>query len=88
MLLMLLFSFPDSANLGALLSNKKSYKRIPSPYYSIRAIQIFKLIQVVNYKHVKGESGFKVWRYLLRRDDPAPAPWTKEGKQIAKEKVF
>jgi len=46
------------------------------------------LYKVVNYKHVKGESGFKVWRYLLRRDDPAPAPWTKEGKQIAKEKGF
>lgn len=27
-----------------------------------------------------GKSGFRVWRYLLRRDDPAAAPWTKEGK--------
>ena len=29
-----------------------------------------------------------MWRYLLRRDDPAPAPWTKEGKQIAKDRTL
>lgn len=28
-----------------------------------------------------GKSGFRVWRYVLRRDDPVPAPWTKEGKE-------
>lgn len=22
-----------------------------------------------------------MWRYLLRRDDPSPAPWTKEGRE-------
>ncbi|KAJ3122037.1 hypothetical protein HK098_003167 [Nowakowskiella sp. JEL0407] len=32
----------------------------------------------------KGDSGFKVWRYLLRRDDPTPAPWTDEGKALIK----
>jgi len=37
-------------------------------------------LQVVKYWSEKGKSGFLVWRYLLRRDDPAPAPWTKEGK--------
>ena len=26
-----------------------------------------------------------MWRYLLRRDDPAPAPWTKEGKKKIEE---
>merc|ERR1712029_1173604 len=26
-----------------------------------------------------------VWRYLLRRDDEAPAPWTKEGKKRIEE---
>ena len=37
--------------------------------------------QIVKYWPEKGKSGFLVWRYLFRRDDPAPAPWTKEGKK-------
>jgi len=41
--------------------------------------------KVVKYWPEKGKSGFRVWRYLLRRDDPAPAPWTEEGKQIIAE---
>ncbi|XP_022257467.1 E3 ubiquitin-protein ligase UHRF1-like, partial [Limulus polyphemus] len=40
---------------------------------------------VVKYWAEKGKSGFLVWRYLLRRDDPAPAPWTKAGKLRIKE---
>merc|ERR1712012_781440 len=32
-----------------------------------------------------GQAGFLVWRYLLRRDDEAPAPWTKEGKKRIEE---
>lgn len=36
--------------------------------------------QVVKYWPEKGKSGFLVWRYLLRRDDTEPEPWTKEGK--------
>ncbi|KAK3914118.1 E3 ubiquitin-protein ligase UHRF1 [Frankliniella fusca] len=39
------------------------------------------IYKLVKYYPQKGESGFKVWRYLFRRDDPAPAPWTKEGKK-------
>ncbi|KAK9503887.1 hypothetical protein O3M35_010353 [Rhynocoris fuscipes] len=38
------------------------------------------LYKVVKYYPEKGKSGFLVWRYLLRRDDPSPAPWTEEGK--------
>ena len=34
-------------------------------------------LQVVKYWKAKGQSGFFVWRYLLRRDDPEPAPWNK-----------
>jgi hypothetical protein len=34
-------------------------------------------LQVVKYWKAKGQSGFYVWRYLLRRDDPEPAPWHK-----------
>lgn len=26
-----------------------------------------------------------MWRYLLRRDDEEPAPWTKEGKDRMKK---
>ena len=43
------------------------------------------LYKVVKYWPAKGKSGFKVWRYLLRRDDPTPAPWTEEGKQRMEE---
>ncbi|XP_066159240.1 E3 ubiquitin-protein ligase UHRF1-like [Euwallacea fornicatus] len=39
------------------------------------------LYKVVKYYPEKGKSGHLVWRYLLRRDDPAPAPWEKGGKQ-------
>lgn len=35
--------------------------------------------QVVKYWPEKGKCGFLVWRYLLRRDDLEPAPWTPEG---------
>lgn len=38
------------------------------------------IYKVVKYYPEKGKSGFIVWRYLLKRDDPTPAPWTKEGK--------
>lgn len=40
------------------------------------------IYKVVKYYPATGKSGFCVWRYLLRRDDPSPAPWTKEGKNI------
>lgn len=39
------------------------------------------IYKVVKYFPQKGKSGFSVWRYLLRRDDPTPAPWTDEGKK-------
>ncbi|VVC41491.1 Zinc finger, PHD-type,Zinc finger, RING-type,Zinc finger, FYVE/PHD-type,Ubiquitin-related [Cinara cedri] len=38
------------------------------------------LYKVVKYYPQTGASGFIVWRYVLRRDDPIPAPWTKQGK--------
>lgn len=43
------------------------------------------IYKVVKYWPEKGKSGFRVWRYLIRRDDPAPAPWTKEGKKLMQE---
>lgn len=27
------------------------------------------------------DDGFRLWRYVLRRDDPLPPPWTPEGKK-------
>lgn len=39
------------------------------------------LYKVVRYYPEKGKSGFIVWRYVLLRDDPIPAPWTDEGKK-------
>jgi len=42
-------------------------------------------LQVVKYWPEKGKSGFNVWRYLLRRDDPSPAPWTNAGKRRVEE---
>ncbi|XP_015764928.1 PREDICTED: E3 ubiquitin-protein ligase UHRF1-like [Acropora digitifera] len=43
------------------------------------------IYKVVKYWPEKGKSGFIVWRYLLRRDDETPAPWTKEGKRLITE---
>jgi len=38
------------------------------------------IYKVVKYYPDVGKSGFRIWKYLLRRDDSSPAPWTKEGK--------
>uniref|UniRef100_A0A8C4NFK1 E3 ubiquitin-protein ligase UHRF n=1 Tax=Eptatretus burgeri TaxID=7764 RepID=A0A8C4NFK1_EPTBU len=40
------------------------------------------LYKVVKYWPEKGKSGFLVWRYMLRRGDLEPAPWTREGKEL------
>ncbi|KAI4459404.1 e3 ubiquitin-protein ligase uhrf-related [Holotrichia oblita] len=39
------------------------------------------IYKVVKYYPEKGKSGFTVWRYLLRRDDPTPAPWQKDHEE-------
>ncbi|XP_070564382.1 E3 ubiquitin-protein ligase UHRF1-like [Ptychodera flava] len=43
------------------------------------------IYKIVKYWPEKGKSGFLVWRYMLRRDDPNPAPWTTAGKKKIKE---
>ena len=43
------------------------------------------IYKVVKYWPEKGKSGFIVWRYLFRRDDTEPAPWTNKGKKRIKE---
>ncbi|KAG8130571.1 putative Hp isoform 2 protein [Naja naja] len=40
---------------------------------------------VVKYWPEIGKCGFLVWRYLLRRDDAEPAPWTTEGIERSKK---
>lgn len=39
------------------------------------------IYKVVKYYPETGKSGFRVWKYLLRRDDPSPAPWDPLAKQ-------
>ncbi|KAF7663568.1 hypothetical protein LDENG_00206770 [Lucifuga dentata] len=43
------------------------------------------IFKVVKYWPEKGKSGFLVWRYMLKRDDDEPAPWTKDGKERIKK---
>ncbi|KAL4236714.1 ubiquitin-like with PHD and RING finger domains 2 [Mactra antiquata] len=43
------------------------------------------IYKIVKYWPQKGQSGFLVWRYLMQRDDPTPAPWTKAGQKRTKE---
>ncbi|XP_018371936.1 PREDICTED: E3 ubiquitin-protein ligase UHRF1-like [Trachymyrmex cornetzi] len=38
------------------------------------------LYKVVKY-YPDTSNNFLIWKYVLRRDDPTPAPWTKEGKK-------
>ncbi len=44
-----------------------------------------RVYQVVKYWPEKGKSGFLVWRYLLKRNDDEPAPWTRDGKERMKK---
>eukprot|EP00088_Acartia_fossae_P020781 TRINITY_DN2230_c0_g1_i1.p1 TRINITY_DN2230_c0_g1~~TRINITY_DN2230_c0_g1_i1.p1 ORF type:complete len:698 (+),score=216.45 TRINITY_DN2230_c0_g1_i1:39-2132(+) len=46
------------------------------------------IYKVKRYWQDKGESGFKVWRYELIRDDPSPAPWTEEGMAIIEREGY
>ncbi|KAL4717783.1 hypothetical protein ACJJTC_000932 [Scirpophaga incertulas] len=78
----------DGADAGDNWQNGKpvrvvrSYKMLKhfpkyAPKEGIRYDGIYK---VVKYYPEKGLSGFRVWKYLLRRDDPSPAPWEEGAK--------
>ncbi|XP_020780823.1 E3 ubiquitin-protein ligase UHRF2 isoform X1 [Boleophthalmus pectinirostris] len=43
------------------------------------------IYKVVKYWPEVGKCGYLVWRYLLRRDDQEPAPWTPEGLERTKK---
>ncbi|KAI1292328.1 E3 ubiquitin-protein ligase UHRF1 [Halotydeus destructor] len=52
-----------------------------SPYLPKGGVRYDGIYKVVKYWPQKSDAtGLRVWRYLLRRDDPAHPPWTKEGK--------
>ncbi|VVC46501.1 Zinc finger, PHD-type,Zinc finger, RING-type,Zinc finger, FYVE/PHD-type,Zinc finger, PHD-type, partial [Cinara cedri] len=55
-------------------SNSKHSKYAPKLGYRYDG-----LYKVYSYFPVRGLSGYIVWRYVLKRDDPAPAPWTQES---------
>lgn len=66
---------------------KVSCEHLPCPHACVPEIPVphclpatLSFPQVVKYWPEKGKSGFLVWRYLLRRDDTEPGPWTREGK--------
>ncbi|XP_065574297.1 E3 ubiquitin-protein ligase UHRF1-like [Artemia franciscana] len=59
----------------------RSYKaKKHSPYAPDEGVRYDGIYKVVKYWPERGHAGFIVWRYLMRRDDPSPAPWTIEGK--------
>ncbi|KAG9354154.1 hypothetical protein JZ751_012278 [Albula glossodonta] len=60
------------------------YKVGPLPL-SGRGLEGQALGLVVKYWPEIGKCGFLVWRYLLRRDDLEPAPWTPEGAERTKK---
>lgn len=50
-----------------------------SKYAPVDGYRYDGIYKVVKYYPETGKSGFKVWKYSLRRDDPSPAPWTKDA---------
>ena len=58
----------------------RSYKE-KSEYAPVEGFRYDGLYKIVKYFPKTGKSGFKVWQFLLRRDDLTPAPWTPEGKK-------
>lgn len=51
-----------------------------SPFLPKIGIRYDGIYKVVKYWSERNDIGLIVWRFLLRRDDPAPAPWTRDGR--------
>ncbi|KAJ2142136.1 hypothetical protein IW142_004479 [Coemansia sp. RSA 564] len=68
----------------------RSYKvaKLHPEYAPAEGVRYDGLYRIVKYWKEKGVSGFYVWRYLFRRDDPEPAPWTDEGKAFIEKMGF
>ncbi|KAF5294856.1 hypothetical protein FQA39_LY00340 [Lamprigera yunnana] len=56
--------------------NAKNSKYAPKAGYRYDGIY-----KVVKYYPEKGKSGYLIWKYLFRRDDPSPFPWSKKAPQ-------
>ncbi|KAI8924024.1 hypothetical protein BC831DRAFT_467668 [Entophlyctis helioformis] len=89
---------PINAKVGAVAVNWKKSKPIRvvrtqklkkhSKYAPDEGIRYDGIYKVVRYWPEKSAtSGFIVWRYALRRDDPHPAPWTPAGKKMIAERL-
>ncbi|KAJ1915143.1 hypothetical protein H4219_004476 [Mycoemilia scoparia] len=65
----------------------RSYKLVKhNPKYApVEGVRYDGCYKLVKYWPEKGKTGFIVWRYLFRRSDDEPAPWTEEGKAIIAE---
>ena len=53
-----------------------------SKYAPDEGVRYDGIYKVVKYYPQKGESGFLVWKFVLRRDDPSLAPWEKSAKKF------
>ncbi|KAJ1675653.1 hypothetical protein EV182_000847, partial [Spiromyces aspiralis] len=53
-------------------------------YAPLRGLRYDGCYKLVKYWPEIGVSGHRVWRYLFRRDDAEPAPWTPEGQAYIK----
>ncbi|KAJ2715596.1 hypothetical protein H4R19_001118 [Coemansia spiralis] len=62
----------------------RSYKaaKMHPEYAPPEGVRYDGLYRIVKYWKERGVSGFYVWRYLFRRDDTEPAPWTEEGQAV------
>eukprot|EP00727_Mastigamoeba_balamuthi_P000890 m51a1_g10799 putative e3 ubiquitin-protein ligase uhrf1 (819) ;mRNA; f:11138-14243 len=60
-------------------------EKLKSEYAPKAGVRYDGLYKVVDYWQERGQSGFAVYRYCIRRDDDEPAPWTPEGKQKIKD---
>lgn len=56
-----------------------------SPYLPKLGVRYDGLYKVVKYWSERNDKNLLVWRFLLRRDDSTPSPWTKEGRRRIKK---
>ncbi|XP_015791215.2 E3 ubiquitin-protein ligase UHRF1-like, partial [Tetranychus urticae] len=56
-----------------------------SPYLPKIGVRYDGTYKVVKYWPERKDNGLLIWRFLLRRDDTAPSPWTKEGKRQSRK---
>lgn len=63
----------------------RSDKMRHSKYAPAEGFRYDGIYKLVRYWPEKGKDGFVTYKYQFRRDDPAPAPWTEEGKARVEE---